>query len=90
MCFLTPDSFSGVSSALMTTLTCDETPDFTLINYDKEQIQGTGHEGFSSISVLGEKPTTFPQKVNGIILRSDLLPCHSRPATAPGDVKPAA
>ncbi len=40
--FLTPDSFSGVSLALMTTLTCDETQDFTLIimtrNKFKEQV----------------------------------------------------
>lgn len=58
---------------------------FTLINYDKEQIQGTGHGGFSSISRRGYfVENTFPHKVNGIVLRFDLLPCHSRPATAPG------
>lgn len=83
--FLTPDSFSGVSLALMTTLTCDETQDFTLINYDKEQIQGTGHEGFSYF--VKNQPNTFPQTVNGIVLRFDLLPRHSRPATAPSDAR---
>lgn len=81
--FLTPDSYSGVS--LMTTLTCDETQDFTLINYDKEQIQGTGHEGFSYF--VKNQPNTFPQTVNGIVLRFDLLPCHSRPATTPSDAR---
>ncbi len=85
MPFLTPDSFSGVSLALMTTLTCDETQDFTLINYDKEQIQGTGHEGFSYF--VENQPNTFPQTVNGIVLRFDLLPCHSRPVTAPSDAR---
>ncbi len=77
--FLTPDSFSGVSLALMTTLTCDETQDFTLINYDKEQIQGTGHEGFSYF--VKNQPNTFPQTVNGMFW--GLICCHATQGLSP-------
>jgi len=61
---------------------------FTLINYDKEQIRGTGHGGFSSISRRGYfVENTFPQKVNGNVLMFDLQPCHSWPATSPGGAR---